>query len=144
VFGLMAVGSIVYAIRHIERPAPTERQPIRIRIKPLLGGDLGRVWLPIGAFEMGNMATTLLILRATELLTPDRGIDAATSVALVLYAVHNLAATIVAIPAGQVADRWGFRPVLTGGFLGGLVAYLLLGITGPSVALLGLAFVAAG
>ena len=72
------------------------------------------------------------------------GEDAATSVALVVYAVHNLAAAIIAIPAGQAADRWGFRPVLTGGFLVGLVAYLLLGITGPSVVLLGLGFVAAG
>ena len=144
VFGLMAVGSIVYAIRHIERPAQATRQPMRIRIKPLLGGDLGRVWVPIGAFEAGNMATTLLILRATEILTPGRGIDAATSVALVLYAVHNLAATIIALPAGQAADRWGFRPVLTGGFSVGLVAYLLFGLAGPSVVLLGLAFVAAG
>jgi len=144
VFGLMAAGSIVYAIRHIERPAPTERQPIRVRIRPLLRGDLGRVWAPIGAFEAGNLATTLLILRATELLTPGRGLDSATQVALVLYAVHNLAATLGAVPAGKAADRWSFRIVLTGGFAVGLVAYLLFAVVGPNVAVLVGAFVAAG
>lgn len=84
VFGLMATGSIVYAIRHIRRPTQSERVPLRLRIKPLLPGNLGRIWLPIGAFEAGNVATTLLILRATELLSPSRGIESATAVALTL------------------------------------------------------------
>jgi hypothetical protein len=35
----------------------------------VLRGALGGVWLPIGAFGVGNLATTLLIPRATELLT---------------------------------------------------------------------------
>lgn len=144
VFGLMAVGSIVYAIRHIERPAHRERQPIRIRLRPLRTGELGRVWLPIGAFEAGNLATTLLILRATELLTPEHGLEWATSVALLLYAGHNLAATLVAIPAGKAADRWGFRPILTIGFLIGLSAYLLFALTGPGLVLIAVAFGAAG
>ena len=75
VFGLGAAGSIFYAIRRIERPTVTERRPLTIRIRPLLQGHLGRLWIPIGAFEAGNLATTLLILRATELLTPSSGID---------------------------------------------------------------------
>lgn len=143
-FGLMATLSIVYAIRHIEKPKARERRPIRIRIRPLLEGRLRRIWLPIGAFEMGNLATTLLILRATELLTPERGIDAATSVALLLYAGHNLVGTLSAIPAGKAADRWGFRPILTVGFAVGLVSYLGFGLVGPTVALLAAAFAGAG
>lgn len=144
VFGLLAAGSIVYAIRHIERPAASERQPLKIRIRPLLHDDLRRVWLPIGAFEVGNLATTLLILRATELLTPERGIEAATSVALLLYAGHNLAATVISIPAGKAADRWGFRPTLLVGFAVGLAAYMTFGWVGPSVLALAVAFVLAG
>jgi MFS family permease len=144
VFGLLAAGSIIYAIRHIERHTLSERRPLRIRVRPLLRGDLGRVWLPIGAFEAGNLATTLLILRATELLTPARGLEAATSIALFLYAGHNLAATVVAIPAGKAADRWGFRPTLTVGFLIGLAAYLIFALTGPSLLLIAAAFGAAG
>lgn len=144
VFGLAAAGSIVYAIRHIQRPASRDRQPLQIRIRPLLQGDPRRVWLPIGAFEVSNLATTLLILRATEILRPDRGLEAATSIALLLYAGHNLAATVISIPAGKAADRWGFQPSLTTGFILGLAAYLTFGLIGPSIPLLVLAFMLAG
>ena len=39
----------------------------------------------MGAFEFGNAAATLMILRATELLTPSRGENAAARIALLLY-----------------------------------------------------------
>ncbi len=55
------MGSIVNAIRHIQRPSSSELQQLRIPIRPLLRGELGGVWLPIGAFELSNLATTLLI-----------------------------------------------------------------------------------
>ena len=144
VFGLAAAGSIVYAIRHIERPADRERRPLRIRLRPLLIGRLGRLWIPIGAFELGNLATTLLILRATDLLTPTEGLDSATTRALLLYAGHNVAAAVVAIPGGKVADRLGYRPVLTVGFGFGLGAYLLFAATGPVASTLAIAFGLAG
>lgn len=144
VFGLAAAGSIVYAIRHIQRPAPTERRPLRIRIRPLLKGRLGRLWVPVTAFEAGNLATTLLILRATELFTPADGLESATRTALLLYAGHNLAVTLVSIPAGKAADRWGYRPVLGVGFTTGLAAYLLFGVTSAVLATVTVAFLLAG
>ena len=51
---------------------------------------------------------------------------------------------LVSIPAGKAADRWGYRPVLSVGFLTGLVAYLLFGVTGAVLATFTLAFVLAG
>jgi MFS family permease len=144
VFGLGAVAAIVYAIRHIERPLPVERRSPRIRLRPLLQGRLGRLWAPVGAFEVGNVAATLLILRAVELLTPGRGIDGATRTALLLYAGHNLAAAAISVPAGRVADRFGFRRVLAAGFVAGLAGYAVLALAGPSVALLAAGFAAAG
>ena len=144
VFGLAATGSMAYAIRHIDRPKHRERVSIRVRFRPLLVGDLGRLWVPIAGFEVGNVATTLLILRATELLTPGVGLDSATRTALLLYAGHNVAATLVAIPAGRASDRRGFRAVLTIGFASGLAAYVAFGITGASLVTLAAAFVLAG
>lgn len=144
VFGLAAAGSILYAIRHIQRPAQTERRPLRIRIRPLLRGRLGRLWVPVTAFESGNLATTLLLLRAIELFTPTRGLEAATRTALLLYAGHNVAASLVSVPAGKAADRWGYRPVLGVGFTTGLAAYLLFGVTGAVLATVSMAFVLAG
>jgi hypothetical protein len=39
----------------------------------VLRGDLGRLLTAVAVFEVGNVAGTLLILRATELLTVGHG-----------------------------------------------------------------------
>ncbi|WP_327360001.1 hypothetical protein [Streptomyces sp. NBC_01296] len=36
----------------------------------------------VAAFEVGNVAATLLILRASDLLTPEHGTKTATTIAL--------------------------------------------------------------
>lgn len=116
--GLLAAAAIVYAIRHTARPATRAKVPLRFHIQPVLRGDLGRLMTAVAAFEVGNVAATLLILRATELLTPTHGATAATSIALLLYTLYNLAATAASVPAGRTADRLGTRGpirVLTAG-----------------------------
>ena len=142
--GLLAVGAILYAIRHLPRLEPRERQPIRLRVRPVLRGRLGGLMFAVGAFEFGNIAATLLILRATELLEPGRGLDSATKVAHVLYSGYNLAATLASIPAGHLGDRRGMTRVLAAGTLLFGVAYLLLAATGPSIVLILTGFVLAG
>jgi MFS family permease len=98
----------------------------------------------VAAFEVGNVAATLLILRASQLLTPGRGEKAAASLALVLYTVYNLAATVASVPAGRLADRRGPVRVLAGGVALFLAAYLGLAVTGASLVVLAGCFVAAG
>ena len=71
--GLLAVAAILYAIRRTARPRTQARQPLRVQVRPVLHGRLGRLMVGIGAFELGNVAATLLILRATDLLTPGHG-----------------------------------------------------------------------
>lgn len=142
--GLLAVGAIVYAIRHTPKPERRPRQPIRLHIRPLLHGRLRTLMLGIGAFEIGNLAATLLILRATELLTAGHGTTSAVQLALALYTAYNLAATLVSIPAGALGDRHGAPRILLLGAATFLTAYLILALTGPSLALLTLAFALAG
>src|SRR4029450_4192212 len=79
--GLLAALAIVYAIGHIQRPTIGERVPVRLRIRPVLDAGLGRLLAALGAFEVGNVAATLLILRATELLSPGHGQHAAAHLA---------------------------------------------------------------
>jgi MFS family permease len=110
----------------------------------VLEGRLGALMLSVGAFELGNIAATLLILRATELLEPERGLDAATTVALLLYAGYNLAAALTSIPAGHLGDRRGMVRVLAGGVALFAAAYAVLAATGPSVGVLLAGFVLAG
>ena len=113
--GLVAALAIVFAVRHIPRPKRRSHQPLRLRVRPVLRGRLGVLMRGVGAFEIGNIAATLLILRATELLTPGRGEDTSVKIALGLYAGYNLAATVASIPAGRVSDRHGPRAVLIAG-----------------------------
>jgi MFS family permease len=142
--GLLAVAAILYAIHNIPMLTTRERQPIRIVVRPVLRGRLGRLMVAVGAFELGNVAATLLILRATEVLTPIRGVDSATRIALALYLGYNLAATLASVPAGQMSDRVGPVRVLAGGVVAFLVAYTVFALVETSVPTLGAAFVLAG
>jgi MFS family permease len=142
--GLLAAGAIVYAIRHTPRPEPRAHQPIRLHIRPLLHGRLRTLMIGIGAFEIGNLAATLLILRATELLTAGHGKTSAVQLALALYTAYNLAATLISIPAGTLGDRHGAPRILLAGAATFLTAYTILALTGPSLALLALGFALAG
>jgi MFS family permease len=142
--GLLAALAIVYAIRHAPGAEHRERQPLRLRIRPVLTGRLGRLMVGVSAFEFGNVAATLLILRATDLLAPGRGQDRATQLALGLYAAYNLAATLASIPAGHLGDRRGAVVVLALGVgLFGL-AYAGFAAGGTSVLALAPWFAAAG
>jgi MFS family permease len=98
--------------------------------------------LAVGAFEMGNVATTLLILRATQLLEPGRSHTTAVQLALGAYVLYNVAATLTSIPAGRLGDLQGNTLVFGIGTLCFLGAYL--GFATGSLTLLVLAFVVAG
>lgn len=145
--GLLAAAAIVYAIRQARLPATTARRPLRLRVRPVLRGRLGRVLAGFAAFEVGNVAATLLILRATDLLVPGHGGQAATQIAIALYVLSNVVATVVSFPAGRLSDALGRRgPVLVSvaGVAAFLVGYLLFALAGPAVALLAVAFALAG
>jgi MFS family permease len=142
--GLLAALAIVYAIRHAPRAEERERQPLRLRIRPVLTGRLGRLLVGVSAFEFGNVAATLLILRASELLAPGRTQDRATQLALGLYVAYNLAATLASVPAGRLGDRRGAVLVLALGV--GLFGLAYAGFAAGSASVLALApwFIAAG
>ena len=142
--GLLASFAIVYAIHVTRRPTRQERRPFRVRLRPVLHGQLGRLLLGVSAFEVGNVAATLLILRAAQLLTPQHGHNTATKIALGLYTAYNAAATVASLWGGRLGDRRGTLLVLSLGVALFGIAYLGLGITGPSIATLAVFFIAAG
>lgn len=142
--GLLAAVAIIYAIRQTPRPTRRVAQPIQLRVRPVMQGPLGRLMLSISVFEVGNIAATLLILRATEVLTPSTGSETATLVTLVLYTGYNLAATLTSIVAGQLVDRWGAPWVLAGGIAGFALAYSSFAFGEAGLPLLVLGFGSAG
>lgn len=145
--GLLAALAIVYAIKQAKLPKVTERKKLRFQVRPVLRGQLGRVMAGFIAFEIGNVAATLLILRATDALIPTHGVDAATQIGIALYVVYNIAATIISFPAGGLSDKLGRRgPLLVtaAGVAAFLLAYVVFAVSGPAIVVLGIAFALAG
>jgi MFS family permease len=98
----------------------------------------------IGVFGLGNFAHSLMILRATQALSPHLGMVSATAIAVLLYAVHNVIYAFASYPAGMLGDRIPKATVLAGGY--GLFGVLgvILATTPGTVGWLALAFVLAG
>ena len=131
--------------------APSNRRPGRRTLTLNLGelrrAGLARALTPVALFELGNVATTLLILRASDLLqVGGRDATAATSLAILLYAAHNAAASLAAIGGGHLADRFTARHVFMAGaavYIGGYLVFAV-GPTAWPVLLLGFAPVRGG
>ena len=110
----------------------------------MLKEGLGRLFVGMGPFEFGNAAATLMILRATELLTPSRGENAAAQIALLLYAGYNLAGTLASLPGGHLSDRHSAVHSMVVGAAAFLIAHLIFAAAGPGILVLLVAFVLAG
>jgi MFS family permease len=144
--GLMAAVAIIYAIQQAKLPKSTERKKLRFQVRPVLRGQLGRVMAGFITFEVGNVAATLLILRATDVLTPGHGVKTATQIAIALYVVYNITATITSFPAGGFSDKLGQRgPLLvTATGAATFLTYAMFAVSGPAILLLLVAFALAG
>ncbi len=147
--GLFAAVAILLASREARRRIPSGDRPARRRFEFAALRDAGmlRALLPVALFEFGNVATTLLILRATQLLaSPDRTRTAATSLAILIYAGHNVVATLASLAAGGWYDRTGPRVVFAAGAAAYVIGYLVFaaGARSPLVIALGFALAGAG
>ena len=144
--GIFAALSITLAAREaaIAHKQPTVARR-RLELKGLHGHGLLRPLIPIVFFELGNIATTLLILRSTQLLTHGgRSATAAASLAILIYAAHNALAALVAIAGGHWIDRAGPRVVFGTGAALYVLAYAGFAIGTHSWPLLLIAFTLAG
>jgi MFS family permease len=113
--GFGAAIAITVAAREARsRIAPGKaRKQLSYNLGELRAAGLTRVLVAPTMFELGNLAASLMILRATVLLhTGGRSLASATSIAVLLYAAHNLAATGAAFTAGHLIDRAGVRPAM--------------------------------
>jgi MFS family permease len=107
-------------------------------------GELGRLLGAIGIFELGNIAATLLILRDTDLLEPGRSTDSAAQIAIALYVLYNVGASLISVPAGRLADLRTPPPVLAGGVAAFALAYTGFAFADASIPILAACFIAAG
>lgn len=144
--GLLAAAAILVAARQARRIVhePHARQALRLQLRRLAGHRLLVIMVPILCFELGNVATTLLILRMTGVLelttTPTR----AASLAIVLYALHNAVAAAAALLAGHLADRRSPRVALAAGAASYVMAYILFAVAGRAWLVAAVGFALAG
>jgi MFS family permease len=99
----------------------------------------------VGVFGLGDFAPSLLILYATQALTPSRGKASAASIAIALYLLRNTTQALSSYFSGWLGDRVRRRAwVLAGGYaVAATMAVVLL--TGPhTVISLGAVFFLAG
>lgn len=113
--GLIAAALIAFAVQE------KERRPVA---HITLGESLRRLppqfrkfLVAVGVFGAGDFAHTLLILLATQALTPSLGLAGAAGAATGLYILHNVFYAGFAFVAGWLADRCHKGRLLATGYL---------------------------
>lgn len=139
---LLAVLAITALVR--ETPA---REPHPRRLLESYR-DLPRPYLRllrwIGLFGAGDFAHSLLILYATSALSSQYGAPGAASMAVALYALHNICYAASSYPAGWLADRLPKQRLLSAGYALGALVALLLASGAASLPALAIAFALGG
>ncbi|MBI5244670.1 MAG: MFS transporter [Elusimicrobia bacterium] len=122
---LIAAGLIAFLVKEKERlPVPHISFGERLRMLP---AAYRRFLVAVGLFGAGDFAHTLLILLATQKLTPALGAAKAASAAVALYVLHNVFYAAFAFAAGWLADRFKKSHVLAAGyFLAALMAAAII------------------
>lgn len=134
---LIATALIVFVVKEKSRmPVPHISFGERLRMLP---AAYRKFLVAVGLFGAGDFAHTLLILLATQKLTPVLGPTKAASAAVALYVAHNLFYAAFAFIAGWLADRLSKPRLLAGGY--GLAALMALGVILLPLGLWTLAFV---
>jgi MFS family permease len=144
--GALAVVAFLTLVRDPEQsPNPELKFFSTLRNLP---ARFKRYLAAVGIFGIGDFSHSLLILAATQLLTPSMGVVKAAQVAGLLYVWRNVVQVVVSYPVGVLADRNGQQRVLVVGYaLGVLTATLTalaFAVGVDSVAVLAAIFFIAG
>ena len=112
--GVLAVSVIAFLVKEKERlPVPHISFGSRLCALP---AAYRQFLLAVGLFGAGAFAHTLLILLATQKLTPSLGATRAASAAVALYLLHNIFYASFAFIGGWIADRINKKIVLAIGY----------------------------
>jgi MFS family permease len=103
-----------------------------------------RFLVGVFAHGVGDFAPTLLILRASQILTPRFGMARAATIAVALYTFYNFVNAAASFPAGALGDRIGKRGLLAAGYVVGVVTYAGFILETPTIPVLIVLFGLAG
>lgn len=118
------VGSgVAFAVMVHETRRPASQVRFWSSVKNLPRAFRRYLW-GVGTFGAGDFAHTLMILAATQLLTPKHGVAHAAQIAGLLYVGHNVFYAGSSYPVGALSDKFGRRGLLALGYLTGAGASL--------------------
>ena len=132
------LAALVVAFLIVEKsrpPVPHISFGQRLRMLP---AGYRKFLVAVGLFGAGDFPHTLLILLATQKLTPSLGAPKAASVAVALYVLHNVFYAAFAFLAGWLADHFRKPLVLATGYAlaaGMALMIVFLPMTGWTLAL---------
>jgi MFS family permease len=140
--GLLAAAVIAFLVKEKERK-PVSHISFGKRLQSL-PRPYRKFLVAAGLFGAGDFAPTLLILLATQKLTPEFGAAKAASLAVGFYVGRNVFYAIFAPVAGWLADHFRKQFVLATGYALAAAMALLIIFAPMNVWLLGTIFVLAG
>jgi MFS family permease len=139
---LMAAGLVAFLVKEKERkPVPHISFGERLHLLP---SAYRKMLVGVGLFGMGAFAHTLLILLATQKLTPALGTTKAASIAVGLYVLHNVFYASFAFIGGWLGDRFPKNRLLALGYLMSAAMSLCIIALPASIGTLALVFILGG
>ena len=139
--GILAAVSIIALV--VEREHPILEETSLIGSLRLLPSSFRRYLAGVFVFGCGDFSHTMLNLYAVQSLTGRYGQSAGT-IAIGLYALHNVLYAVGSYPAGVLADRYGKGRFLLAAYALAVLMNLILIVATPSVATLLVVFTPAG
>ncbi|MEP6822475.1 MAG: MFS transporter [Chthoniobacterales bacterium] len=140
--GLLAAGVIAFLVKEKDRaPVPHISFGERLRLLPK---PYRKFLVAVGLFGAGDFAHSMLILLATQKLTPTLGIGRAASVAVTLYVLHNIFYAGFSFVSGWLGDRMPKNLVLAGGYALGCVMTLAIIVLPVAIWTMGAIFILGG
>ncbi len=139
--GLLAAAAMFFLTRERIAPpaepgvAPPPRQPFPRPFKLFLVG--------VFFFGLGDFSRTFLVLLTAGALGETEP-GGTLSLAVLLYAMHNLVSAGAAYPIGSLGDRRGKRGILIAGYALGVLTNVLLALGGGTIGWLAAAIVMSG
>lgn len=123
--GLIAAALIAFVVKERERK-PVSHVSFGESLRAL-PKRFRKFLAAVGLFGAGDFAHTLLILLATQKLTPSLGAVRAAGIATGLYVLHNVLYAAFSMVTGWLADRFDKGRLLAGGyFLAALMAFAVI------------------
>lgn len=125
--GILAVISFATLV-HDPGGTPNPRLPL-LGTFSTMPASFRRYLLAVGIYGSGDFAPTLLILAATQCLSPSHGLTTAGALAGSLYVLRNTIQTVASYPVGWLSDHVGARRILVVGYALGVLSCVLIALT---------------